>query len=304
MKMKRLILLVLVMLVSQSVLADNKYDVSTAKLKLPKNWAFGEVVGIVENERGHKFVFNRGAHSLVEFNSQGEFVKELGDGQFKKPHGLRLDSEGNIWTTDIGTHLVQRFSPNGQVTMVLGMKGKASAGWFDRDYNLVLFNSPHDVAFDRFGNIYVVDKGNHRIVKLDANGLLVTTWGQKGQAAGEFNFAHSIVIDHNDRVLIADRENKRIQLFNLNGKYLEQWTDIGYPYVLVLASESVWLTDARNERISQLDLNGQLIKSIQGEKGRNPHQFGFAHGLHVSHDESVYVTQVLNWTVLKLTSTK
>lgn len=187
--------------------------------------------------------------------------------------------------------------------MVLGMKNKASKGWFDRDYSLILFNSPHDVAFDKYDNIFVVDKGNDRIVKLNADGMLLKTWGQKGDEEGEFNFAHAIVIDQQDRVLVADRENKRVQLFDLEGKFTSQWTDVGYPYVMVLTGNSIWITDARNETIQQRDLDGKRIKTIQGKKGRGPGQFGFAHGLHVTQKEHIFVTQVLNWSVLKLIPT-
>lgn len=298
--MKKILLICTLFFVQFSAFSNTEYEVSTAKFNLPKGWSLGEVVGIVENQQGHKYIFNRGEHQLLEFNKNGDFIKEIGHKQFSKPHGLRLDRLGNIWTTDAETHLVQRFAPNGQVTMVLGMKNKASEGWFDRDYDLALLNSPHDVAFDKFDNIYVVDKGNHRIIKFDSNGLLIKTWGQKGNKASEFNFAHSVVVDKNDRVLVADRENKRIQLFDLDGNFINQWVDLGYPYVLVLANDSVWFTDARHERIQQLDLNGKLLQTIQGDKGRDLTQFGFAHGLHINKQEHLFVTQVLNWSVLLL----
>lgn len=299
--MKQLILVLLLLGMSSKAIAGNEYTVKQAELELPESWFFGEVVGIAENKHGHKFVFNRGQHQLIEFDQHGKFVKEIGHGQFVNPNGLRIDRQGNIWTVDGGTHLVQRFSAIGEVTMVLGMKGKASEGWFDRDYNMVLFNNPEDVGFDKSDNIFVVDRGNHRIVKLDANGLFLKAWGQKGSGEGQFNFAHSVVVDNDDRVLVADRENKRIQLFNLEGKFLEQWPNIGYPYVLALFKDTIWFTDARFERVTQLDSDGRLLLTIQGEKGRNLGQFGFVHGLHVSADNKLFVTQILNWSVLELT---
>lgn len=301
--MKHVLMLLVLLLASTEAYSNTNYTVSPVAFNLPSGWILGEVVGVVENKNGHRFVFNRGQHQLLEFDQQGNFVKEIGQGHFSKPHGLRLDRHGNIWATDINTHLVLRFSPSGDVTMVLGMKNKASKGWFERDYNLVLFNSPHDVGFDRFDNIYVVDKGNSRIVKLNSDGLLLDTWGTEGDKQGEFNFAHAIVIDKHDRVLIADRENKRIQLFDLNGKFIQQWQNIGYPYVLSLHADSLWMTDARNETIKQLDLKGNILTTIHGKSGRSPGQFGFAHGVAVTEEGRILVTQVLNWSVLMLTPT-
>ena len=262
---------------------------------MPDGWTMGEVVAIEKRADGHFVVLHRGQHQLVEFDADRNFVKEIGAGLFKNPHGLRIDPLGNIWTADSGTHLVLRFAPSGKVTMVLGKNGTAGTGWFDRDYNLVLFDQPLDIAWDKDDNIYVVDKGNARIVKMDANGAMIKTWGQQGTHAGEFNFAHSIIIDDLDRIYIADRENKRIQIFDLEGNFLSQWDDVGYPYVLTLAHNTLWVTDARAEKVRQFDLNGILLNSYQGHAGRNPGQFSAVHGIQVSEDGTIMVTQIFNW---------
>jgi len=262
---------------------------------LPAGWTMGEVAAIEKRANGHYLVFHRGEHQLLEFDQKRQFVKEIGYGLFKNPHGLRLDKHGNIWTTDAGNHLVLRFTANGKLTMVLGKKDKAGTGWFDKDYNLVLFDNPLDVAFDRFNNIYVVDKGNSRIVKLDPNGMLIKIWGKLGKEVGEFTFPHSIIIDKQDRIYIADRENNRIQRFDLNGNVLDQWNDIGYPYVLFLAENSLWMTDARSEKVQEFDLDGNLLSSYQGIAGRNPGQFSSVHGIHVNADGDAWVTQIFNW---------
>ena len=297
--MKSLLLIVLI-LSGFNVFAQNKFTIKPAQFTLPDGWSLGEVAAIAADDDGNSFIFNRGAHPLLVFDPDGAFIREIGQGHFSKPHGLRIDRHGNIWTTDINNHLVLRFSPQGKITMVLGMKNKAGSGWFDRDYQLVLFDGPQDVAFDRFDNIYVVDKGNARIVKLNPDGLLINTWGTAGANAGEFNFAHSIVIDDNNKIFVADRENQRIQIFDLAGNYLTQWNDIGYPYVLTLSNNSLWMTDARAEQVRQFSLEGKLLATYQGTAGRNPGQFGFVHGIDVGKQGNIYLTQILNWTVLSL----
>jgi len=301
--MKHLILIVFIF-TSFSVFSQSNFSITTEKLILPMGWSLGEVAAIAEDDAGNTFIFNRGKHSLLKFDKRGHFVEEIGQGLFSKPHGLRIDQYGNIWTTDIDTHLVLRFSPKGKVTMVLGMKNKASGGWFDRDYNLVLFNGPQDVAFDQFDNIYVADKGNSRVVKLNADGLLVKTWGTAGANKGEFNFVHSIVIDKDNNIYVADRENKRIQIFDLEGNFVKQWSDIGYPYVLTLSNNTLWMTDARAEKVRQFALDGKLLASYQGKPGRNLNQFGFVHGIQVTKKGLVRLTQILNWNVLTLVPEK
>ncbi len=277
--------------------ADDKHQLEHTKVEfsLPMGWTIGEVAAIKVLPNGHFLVFHRGQHQLLEFDKNKHFIREIGQGLFNKPHGLRIDRHENIWTTDANTQLVLRFAPSGKVTMVLGKNNHKGSGWFDKDRNVVFFNNPLDVGFDSQDNIYVVDKGNDRIVKFNSNGNLVKTWGKKGTAPGEFNFAHSIDIDTQDRIYIADRENKRIQLFDVDGKVRGQFDNIGYPYIITLANNTLWMTDARFEKVLQLDLNGKILKSYQGKVGRNPGQFSSVHGIDVDANGDVWVSQVFNW---------
>src|SRR5882724_10439705 len=101
-------------------LPDFGYKPAADFLSLPSGMNFGEVAGIALNSKGHVFVFNRGPQPLMEFDRDGKFIRTLGDGLFKEAHGLRVDTEDNIWTTDIGSHLVLKLNPQGQVLLVLG----------------------------------------------------------------------------------------------------------------------------------------------------------------------------------------
>ncbi len=266
-------------------------------LSLPEGWIIQEAAAITVRENGNVLLFHRGEHQLLEFNKDGLFIREIGAGLFKKPHGLRLDNEGNIWATDSETHLVLRFSPAGNVTMILGKKDYASRGWFDRGYNVVFFDQPLDVGFDSHNNIYVVDRGNERIVKFSSDGDFLSEWGEKGEGQGEFDFPHSIVIDSADKVFVADRENKRIQIFTANGAFLQERKEVGYPYVLLLdQDEGLWVTDARVEKISHYSPGGELIGSYQS-RGKDAGEFESVHGIAVDGGKHLYTSEIYNWRV-------
>ncbi|GAC1417882.1 MAG: hypothetical protein NVSMB53_16900 [Gemmatimonadaceae bacterium] len=249
----------------------------------------GEASGVALNSKGHIFVFQRVKPMLAEFDERGNYLRTIGEGLFDHPHGLRIDSQDNIWTTDDGNHLVLKLSPHGQVLLVLGRKDSgAEANW--------LFNKPADVAFAKNGDIYVADGyGNSRIVKFDRDGNFIKTWGKFGSAPGEFDLPHSVVVDRQDRVYVGDRENKRIQIFDSNGKFLKQWMGIGYPYGLFITPDQhIWMADGGFDRIIELDQNGKILGAL-GEPGHAPGQFAWAHFLALGPDRKMYVADVLNW---------
>jgi len=257
----------------------------------PNEWHFGEVSGVASDSQGHIFVFQRTTPMLSEFDGSGKFLREVGAGLFTHPHGLRIDAEDNIWTTDDGSHLVLKLDHNGRPLLVLGRKGVAAeADW--------LFNEPTDVAFDKVGNIYVSDGyGNSRVMKFDRTGRFVKSWGSFGKGPGQFDLPHTILIDKEDHVYVGDRENKRIQIFDSQGKFLKQWTDIGYPYGLCFGPNGhIWMADGGYDRIVELNEKGGITGAI-GEPGHASGQFAWVHFLTFGADGRLFVADVLNWRV-------
>jgi streptogramin lyase len=129
--------------------------------KFPKGTIAGEASAVAVNSKAHIFLFQQSKPMLAEYDAKGNFVQSLGDGLFSHPHGLRVDSDDNLWTTDDGNHLVLKLNPAGNVRLVLGrINTGAEANW--------RFNKPADIAFARSGDIYVADGyGNFREVKFD-----------------------------------------------------------------------------------------------------------------------------------------
>ena len=116
----------------------------------------GEASGVALNSHGHIFLFQRAQPMLAEYDEHGIFLRSIGEGLFTHPHGLRIDDDDNLWTTDDGSHLVLKISPAGRVLLVLGRKGVAA----ESDW---LFNQPTDVAFGRNGEVYVSDGYGNRV---------------------------------------------------------------------------------------------------------------------------------------------
>ena len=274
------------------------------ELIIPEGWYLGEVAGLEFLPSGEMVVFNRGAHPLLIFDTQGHFKRELGKELFSVPHGLFVDNQGYIWTTDQKTHQVLKFDQFGEIQLILGRRNSEGSGWYENGYQLNLFNAPSDVALDSKGNIYVADGGNYRIVKFDSHGAKISSWGTKGKRHGEFDFPHSLVIDEHDTLYVTDRQNGRIQLFDTQGEFKQSWDKVGYPYEIEqLSADRFVISDARSGNIVILDERGNPL-SKHGRWGKKLAQFGFPHGLAIDKKGDIFVGELLNWRVQALRNVK
>src|SRR5207244_5076718 len=104
------------------------YDSVPNFFKMPPNIYFGEGIGVATNSKGHVWVYTRsGETRLFEFDQNGNFVKEWGQGLygFAFAHAVRVDPQDNVWAVDEGTNMVIKFNPQGRVVMVLGRRPEA-----------------------------------------------------------------------------------------------------------------------------------------------------------------------------------
>jgi DNA-binding beta-propeller fold protein YncE len=170
----------------------------------------------------------------MEFDSSGKYLGSIADDLFVTAHMVRVDPEDHIWTIDIGSHMVLKLSPEGRVLLALGQMRIPGD-------DVLHFNQPTDVAWDRDGNIYVTDGyGNSRVLKFDKYGRPVLGWGMKGGGPGQFDTPHTIAID-GDLVYVGDCENERIQIFHRDGRFLRQWK-LGHPYGLAITPDHFFFT--------------------------------------------------------------
>lgn len=276
-----------------------------------QNVIIEEVSAVGVDSNSNILLFHRGNNSLFKVDPFGNVIRFYNDQIFFNSHGLKIDRYDNIWTTDINTHMVTKLNKYGEVLMVLGKKNTPgiwlinddNSGFIDKK-STPLFDKPADIAFDDDDNIYVADGyGNNRVVKFNKNGKYLLEWGNKGSAMGQFNLPHGLTIDSIDNVYVADRENARIQIFDSNGNFINLWDKIGYPYGIKYYKGYVYMTDARNEKVKKIDLNGNILWEI-GSPGKGLGEFGWAHGIDISKDGIIYISEILNWRVqiLKVTN--
>ena len=91
----------------------------------------------------------------------------LPDAQLRRPEGLALDRDGNLWVADYGRDRVVKLAPDGRLLQSLGSRGNGAGE----------FVGPKGVAIDpTSGRLYVADTGNARVQRLAPDGTPEATW--------------------------------------------------------------------------------------------------------------------------------
>jgi len=264
---------------------------------MPEGWKFRMVSNIAGDSKGRIYVAHRGEHPVVYFDKTGKFLGSLGDNVLKQSvnynltvnppipisreywaHGLHADPWDNVWVTDLGRHVVMKFSRDGKLLMTLGTLDQAG----ESPKN---FHQPSSVAVAPSGDIYVADGyGNSRVVKFSPEGKYLKAWGKKGSGPGEFDTPHGIAVDAKGNVYVAERLNNRIQVFDSEGRFLAQWPNYSRADSIFITRKGQAYVGTGKGDIYNLDLSGRLLQTIGTEKA-----LGYPHGIFVDSEGSLYI---------------
>lgn len=285
-------------------------------------------------------LFGNATTQLLLFDKSGKFVKEIGKGVYGLgyAHAIRFDRHDNLWVADKGTDSVMKFNPQWYVVLNLGRRPEGydsheHVGW---DYGRG--NPPHgegtfrgvtDMAFDMDDNIYVSDGyTNSRIAKFDKHGNWIKGWGSRGRENGQFVLPHSLQVDRQGNVYVADRNNRRIQVFDKDGTFLRNnllnvpydkthhptlaalpgnpatRPDETQPWALCITTNGptqyLYAVDDEPGRLYKMTLEGKML-GVFGQSGRQAGQFNWAHGIACPSDNEIFVADMNNWRVQRLT---
>lgn len=288
-------------LLIQQTAPELDYIAVPSGVTLPAGITMGAPASVAFDSRGHMFVLNRGPQPLLEFDSNGTFIHALGEGLFTRSHGLRIDRDGNIWATDVSGHFVVKLSPEGEVLLTLGTKGQA--GEWNEAAQSHRFNEPNDVAIADDGDIFVVQghtpgRGDPRVLKFDARGNFLKTWGGRGTGPGQFAVAHGIAIDAKGQLWVTDRENQRVEIFDQEGRFIKELKYAGLPCGLAIGHDNIYMVNGFAGQLLRLDLNGAVLAAT-GKPGKGLGEFGEAHFVAVSPKGEIYVADTVNATLHK-----
>jgi sugar lactone lactonase YvrE len=258
--------------------------------------SFGATGGAVGDAQGNIYISDSAFHRVRKIGTDGRITHFAGSltgvsgnvGDFgsatsarlNRPGTLVVDASGNIYIADMGNHRIRRIDvATGIITTYAG-NGGAGFGGDNGPANQASLNNPTGLAFDTQGNLYIADRANQRIRRVDAVSKTITTVagdgtqnfsGEDGPATNaQFNNPSDVGVDGNGNLYIVDQGNHRVRradgasrvIKTIAGNGVAGYDGDGGPAAQaklnlpssleVAADGSVFIGDAGNLRIRRL----------------------------------------------------
>lgn len=209
--------------------------------------------------------------------------------------------DGTIWVTDrCGNSGAGGTTCGGTSANVNPIFQFDTSGKLLRTFGAGMFVSPHKLAVDKGGYLWLADNGGHQVFKLSQDGKVLLTLGKKGVAGAgpdEFDAPTDVAVAPNGDIFVGDGHsgggmgtgNARIMKFDKDGKFLKTWGKKGmgpgeFDVIHTLAFDSqgrLFVGDRQNNRIQIFNQNGEFIAQW--------FQFGRPSGMYIDKDDIVYV---------------
>jgi len=208
------------------------------------------------------------------------------------PYGVAADAAGNVYIVDYFNNVIRKVDPSGIITTVAGT-GTAGFSGDGGPATEAQLNGPRGVTLDGAGNIYIADKFNERIRKIDPTGTITTIagnglhgglnnqpYGDDGPAtAASLTYPASVALDCSGNMYIADLGSETVRKIDAGGTItLFAGTHAGGyngdniqataaqlnepSCVLADCAGNVYIADSWNNRIRMV--NGGVITTIAG----------------------------------------
>lgn len=258
-------------------------------------WSFGHAVRIDKDD--NIWAIDKGSDMVIRFNPEGRVTMVFGrkqeasdettgplkhpvpplpaeDGRFRQVTDVAFGPEGDIFISD--GYINSRIAKADK-------DGNWIKSWGNRGTNPGEFNTPHNIAADAKGNVYVADRGNRRIQVFDSEGKFLRI------------ITVDVPFDENARPAIGNKPDLKT--------YQQVQTFVpGAPWTVCITpppNQVLFTSDAYPGRVYKLSLDGTVL-GVLGQSGKQLKQFGWIHAIACPSENEIYVAELLNWRVQKL----
>jgi hypothetical protein len=254
-------------------------------------WSFAHTVKVDKDD--NIWVTDKGSDMIIKFNPEGRVTMVFGrkqeasdegteplkhvkpplppvDGMFRQVTDVAWDAAGNTFISD------------GYVNSRIAKADKDGnwlKSWGEPGSEPGQLNTPHSIAVDAQGNVYVADRGNRRIQVFAGDGKYLR------------QFTIDVPVPADARAAIGNKPTATTGTMSP-----------GAPWAICITpgpKQVLYSSDAFPGRIYKLSLDGKVL-GVFGKAGKQLGQFGWIHEIACPSENELYVAEILNWRVQKL----
>ncbi len=243
-----------------------------------------------------------------------------------EPYELIFDKQGNLYFTDMPSHVIRRVDAKTQIITTIAGTGEPGFGGDGGPAVKAQFKQPHSIAFDKGGAMLICDIGNFRIRRIDMKTGIITTFAGTGGKqptpdgapieGTSLNGPRAIAVDPHGNLFLALREGNAIYkidpakkvITHIAGTGEKGYTGDGGPAkeaklsgpkgVSISPDGGLYIADTESHTIRRIDLKTGTIKTVLGDGTRGP--LARPHGVFVDKKGVVYIDDSENNRVLML----
>ena len=167
----------------------------------------------------------------------GTGARGYSDREVNNPYGLVIGPDRALYFCDLDNQRIRRLDLKTHLTSNVAGNGQRAYGGDGGSASAAVLNMPHEIQFDSAGNIYIAERDNHVVRKVEAKTGIISTFagtgmpgfsGDGGPAArAQLRQPHSIAVDPSGKLLICDIGNHRIRQVDFSTGVIETYGGTG-----------------------------------------------------------------------------
>ena len=307
--------------------------------------------GLALDKRGNLYIADRNNHRIRKVDSRGNISTVAGTGtagfngdggpatsaQLNHPSGIAFDKKGNLYFSDRSNDRIRMIDSNGNIHTYAGNGREGFRGDSGPAVQASL-DKPFGIAFDRKGNLYIADRRNNRVRRVNSRGTITTVAGDGGFFfSGDNGPAYrasvagptGVAVDDQGILYIADRSNNRVRAVDSQGMIttvvgtgkqdyngdseVARETNLHLPFGVTLnPNGNLLVIDRSHYRIRSINLKRGSVKTIAGNGKKmfagdggpaTGATLSFPHGIAVDKNDNVIFSDKGNYRIRKISPT-